>query len=83
MHHNIGSIIQRKDYKDGYVIMAFDLSPSLCDGEYIDPDKSGDMSIALSFRQNLTTSITVLVYCKYNSLIEITSGREVIPHFQV
>ena len=83
MHHNIGSIIQRKDYKDGYAIIAFDLSPSLCDGEFIDPDKSGDMSIALSFGKNLTSSITVLVYCEYNSLIEVTSGRKVIPHFQV
>lgn len=83
MHHNIGSIIKRKDYKDGYAIIAFDLSPSLCDGEYIDPDKSGDMSIALSFGQNLTSSITVFVYCEYNSLIEVTGGRKVIPHFQV
>lgn len=83
MHHNIGSVINRKDYKDGYTIIAIDLSPSLCDSEYIDPDRSGDLSIGLSFEKNLASSVTVLVYCEYNSLVEVTSGRKVIPHFQV
>ena len=83
MHHNIGSVIARKDYKDGYAIFVFDLSSSLCDGEHIDPDKSGDLSIGLTFKQNLTTPITVLLYLEYNSIVEITKGKKVIPHFQV
>lgn len=83
MYHNVGSVISRKDYKDGYAIIVVDLSPSLCDGDYIDPDISGDLSISLTFKQNLSTAITVLLYFEYNSLIEVTKAKRVIPHFNV
>lgn len=83
MHDNAGSVINRKDYKNGYALIVFDLSPTLCNGDYIDPDNSGELSVSLSFKNNLTNAITVLLYLEYNSQIEITKEKEVVTHFHV
>ena len=83
LFHNVGSLISRGDYKNGYTIISADLSPSLCDGAYIDPDSAGDLSIALTFGTALTESISIIIYCEYNSTIEITKTKQVIPFFKV
>ena len=83
MHDNAGSIIKRKDYKSGYTLIAIDLSPTLCSGDYIDPAQSGELSVSLVFRQTLAVSITVFAYLEYDGLLEITKEKVVIPHFHV
>lgn len=83
MFHNAGSLINRSDYGKGYTIIVFDLSPTLCDGTYWDPDKSGDVSLSLAFEKNLTESVTLIAYLEFNSLVEITKNKKVVPHFSV
>ena len=83
MHDNAGSVINRKDYKNGYTLIVVDLSPTLCNGDYIDPDSSGELSVTLSFKENLRDAINVLLYLEYNSQIEITKDKDVITHFHV
>ena len=53
MFKDDGCYIDRDDYKSGYILFAYDLTPTLCDGQYIDPEKSGDLSVELLFNAQI------------------------------
>ena len=83
MYDDAGSIIKRKDYKGGYCLIASDLSPTLCQGDYNDPTQSGELSLSLTFHEPLSTSITIFVYLEYDGVIEVTKEKVVVPLFHV
>ena len=79
-----GCTVSREEYKGGYSLFAFDLTPTLCGSDqYIDPQQSGDTNISLTFGVNLPASIIAFVYMEYNSKIIITKTKQVIPAFTV
>ena len=80
-YKNDGMIISRNDFKDGYALYAFDLSPSKCDNQYRDPDQSGDINIDCKFQNALTESTTLCVYMQYESTITINAQKRVTMNY--
>ena len=48
MFKDDGCFIDRDDYKSGYTLFAYDLTPTLCDSRYVDPEKIGDLGVELN-----------------------------------
>ena len=81
-HH--GCTISREEYKSGYCLFAFDLTPTLCGSDqYIDPHQPGDTNISLTFKDNLSHAINAFVYMEHDSKIIITKTKQVIPAFAI
>ena len=77
-----GCTISRQEYKSGYSLFAFDLTPTLCGSDqYIDPHQPGDANISLTFKENLENPINAFVYMEHDSKIIITKTKQVIPAF--
>ena len=76
-----GNDLDISEYDGGNTLYAFDLSPSILDGNQIELIKSGSVRIELKFDQALTQSVHVVVYAELDSMIEITKGREVVTDY--
>lgn len=76
-----GIDISYQDYKAGYTIFCFDLSPSLIDGPVVEPVKSGNLRLEVSFAKALEHPIHALIYAESDGLIEIDRARQVITDF--
>ena len=74
LHGNSGSIIKREEYSEGYTIIVADLTPFEI-GENFDLKTEGTLSIDLVFKSPLAATIKVLVYAKYDNIIEINSNH--------
>ena len=83
MFKDDGCFIDRGDYKSGYTLFAYDLTPTFCDGQYVDPEKSGDLGVELIFKEALAEAVTVCMYFEYNSMITINAARQVTAHFNI
>ena len=81
VYKNDGMVINRNDFKDGYALYAFDLSPSKCDNQYRDPDETGDVEIDCKFQEALTESVTLCVYLQYESAITINPQKRVTTNY--
>ena len=81
--HSSGKVINRDDYKEGYTLFAYNLTPTLCGGQYVDPEKSGDLAVELLFKAALTEAVTVCMYFEYNSMITINAARQETAHFNI
>ena len=69
------------EFANGYTIYAFDLTADNEAGaEHRQIIKSHDLRLELSFENALKQSINVVMYCVYDSAIEITHMRDVITH---
>lgn len=71
------------DYKNGYTLYAFDLSPDLCSGEHFNLLKDGSLDLDIEFKTSLSKSITSVFYLEFDNLIEITKQRNVVFDYQV
>ena len=58
LHGNIGSIIKRENYLEGYTIIVADLTPFEI-GDNFDLKEEGTLSIDLVFKSSLTSTINV------------------------
>ena len=77
-----GSYIEYRDFDNGYALFAFDLSPSLLDGDQLfELVRSGALRLELKFSQALPHPVHCLVYAELDSLIEISQAREVLTDF--
>ena len=77
LHGNSGSITNREDYSEGYMITVADLTP-FGTGDNFDLKEEGTLSIDLVFKSPLAATINVLVYAEYDNVIEIDSNCNVI-----
>ena len=78
---NEGNGLDISEYDGGNTLYAFDLSPSILDGNQVELIKSGSVRIELKFDKALTQSVHVIVYAELDSMIEITKGREVVTDY--
>ena len=70
------------EFANGYTIYAFDLTADNEAGaEHRQVIKSHDLRLELAFQAALKQSINVVLYCVYDSAIEITELRDVITHY--
>ena len=76
-----GSQIERIDYKGGYTLFAFDLSPSQCGDQFIDPKTKGKVTLELKFAKNIPHTLTLCVYLQFDNELQINEAGEVITLF--
>jgi len=77
--------ISPQEFKEGYTIFGFNFAPDLnedCNSVgYISPIKHGNMRIEIKFGHALTETINVIVFCEYDSIIEIPETRVALKNF--
>jgi len=73
--------IDRVEYKNGYVLYAFDLSPDHTDHEKFKLLRTGSMRLQIKFPEQTLHAITLIVYAEYQNVIEIDHNRNVIYDF--
>ena len=57
-----GLDILRTDYKNGYTLFGFDISPASCNGVHQQLIKRGTVRISIEFDASLPNSVTVIAY---------------------
>ncbi len=65
-------IISRSDYRQGYTLMCFDLTPDLCDFGHFNLQKTGNLRLELQFAEGLEETINVVVYAEFENVIEVS-----------
>ena len=69
-------------FANGYTIYAYDLTPEKdITAPYNQGIVSKNLRLELTFKNTLPKTINVLLFATYNSAIEITKLRDVIPHY--
>ena len=71
INQNEGIEITRNEYKDGFSLFSFDLSPALYVGGHQEYKRSGDLRLSLQFGQPLETSTTIILYGDQDNLITV------------
>lgn len=80
---NKGIYINRDEYSKGFTMYCYDLSPDMNSGSYLNLIRQGNLRIELKFSKPLPKTISLLVYCEIQSVIEITKQRSVLCDFSV
>lgn len=77
--------ITAEEYKNGYTIFGFNFAPDLAEGcnniGYVSPIKYGTLRVEIKFNKALEETINVIVFCEYDSLIELPESREAVKTF--
>ena len=77
-YKNDGLSISKDEYADGNFLMAYDLSPTQCDGSYKDPIKSGKLAIDLKFSVAIPHTINIIVVADFERLLTINKFGKVV-----
>ena len=78
-----GMMIQRNDYKEGYTLFAFNISPSTCNiGQYRDQEQTGNINIAFKFKESIPEPLTLCAYLQFEGSISINPTKQVTTNFQ-
>jgi len=80
---NSGNDISRYEYKGGYNLLAFDLTPDLSANEcsHWNLVRNGNLRIEIGFSQALTESVNIIVYAELDNVIEMDRNRNVLVDF--
>lgn len=71
-----------KMFGNGYTIYAYDLTPEKdITATYNQGITSKNLRLELFFKTTLPHTINVLLFASYNSAVEVTQLRDVIPHY--
>ena len=81
LNDNKGHGIQRTDYKEGFALYVFDLTPDMTEGSHVDPIKHGSLRMDIHFKTVLPETVNVIVYAEYDNVIQIDRARNVIMDF--
>ena len=75
-----GIDISREDYRGGYTLWAFDLTPDGCESTVSDIT-GGSLSIDIRFQRALRTTVDLVVYAEFDDVIEVDKNRTVYANF--
>lgn len=78
-----GNGISYTDYKDGYALYAFNLTPDHCDGEYRSTPLTGQLALHVDFSKAQTNSITLVYYMEFDAMVSINNIRQVVSNYTV
>jgi len=81
MFFDEGLAIDSVEYKNGYALYAFDLSPDLTDDEKFELLRTSSVRLQIKFEDQMPHAITLIVYGEYQNLIEIDRNQNVIYDF--
>ena len=74
--------ISYDEYKDGYTLYAFDLTPDLSAGEsHMSVNKNGNIAIDIKFDVALPLTVNLIAFAEYRSMIEVDKSRGVFTDF--
>ena len=76
-----GIDVNRREYEQGYSLVAWDLTTELEDTGCYHIIKKGDIRLELKFSRALTTPVNVVVYSEFDSCIKIDKDRKVLPPY--
>lgn len=82
-YHNSQNInINYDEYKNGYTLFAFDLTPDMAANEsHTSINKNGNIGIDIKFGAALPETVTVVVFAEYRNTVEIDKSRGVFTDF--
>ena len=78
---NAGTMIELDEYKGGYALWAYDLSPTQCDEEFVDPKRRGQLTLELEFSQNLAAPLILCAYFQFDNEIGINESGQTLIYF--
>lgn len=80
---NDGNSIDRNNYRDGYCLFAFDLTPDLSanSNSHWNLIKHGSVRIEVRFEEALASTVNCIVYAEYDNVLEIDASRQVMVDF--
>ena len=71
-------ITPTRDYKNGYTLFGFNLSPDESLGDNLNLIKEGHLSFDLRLKTGHAESITIICYLEYDTILEIDKDRNVL-----
>ena len=77
MFDDCGMDISYSDYKNGYTILAFDLTADLEDGDHRELRKMGDVRLRLKLAKSHITTIDILCIKEFDTVVEIDKHGKV------
>ena len=80
---NTSNAIKYKEYRKGFTIFCFDLTPSLTDGDLVEPLKTGSIRLEIGFGEPLPNPVHILTYGQFDGIIEIDESRQVLTDFTI
>jgi len=80
-NRDLGIDIGRSEYKDGYALYAFDLTPDMSQEGHFNLIKQGSLRLDMKFGTALPNTITVVAYGEFENLIEIDRSRNIVFDF--
>ena len=77
-----GNGITYSEFRGGYALFCFDLSPNLhSDGEF-NPVQKGDLRLEMKFEAPLRQTTNVICYAEFDNVIEVDRSRQILCDFQ-
>jgi len=73
-----GNYITREDYRGGYTLYAFDLTPDLAEEGHFNLVRNGNLRLEMKFALALPNTINVIAYAEFQNVLEIDRNRNVI-----
>ena len=73
-----GNGLTRDEYRDGYIFFCFNLTPDQCDGPCFNLVQKGNLRLEFHFREALRTTVNVVAYAEFESVLEIDKNRNII-----
>jgi len=80
-NRDLGLDISRTEYKDGYTLYAFDLTPDMSQEGHFNLIRQGSLRLDMKFGAALPNTITVIAYGEFENLIEIDRSRNIVFDF--
>ena len=79
INSDTGNTIDREEFKDGYTLYCFDLTPDLSSssGHHFNVTKRGNLRVEMGFEKVLPFTGNVIVYSEFEPIIEIDGERKV------
>jgi hypothetical protein len=76
-----GCNITLNEYDSGYFLLGFNLSSTLCNGLYTDPNQRGKCTFDLRFKQNTAQAITLVMISEYDKMFSVSTVNKAISNF--
>ena len=70
--------ITREEFGDGYALFCFNLEADEGCGQHVSLVKTGNVRLEVRFRNALATTVNLICYAVYDSVIEISNRRQVL-----
>ena len=81
LSQDTGNQMTRSDYGQGYTLFVFNLTPDYCPGDHFELIKQGNLRVELHFAQPLANTVNLIIYAKFQNMIEIDANRNVLYDF--